>query len=93
MAANVTLDAGGQIGKKWTIVFTADGDTTVALPHGFNGPPDHVEITYTSPQAINPGCVTLGVVDNQNVNINKLPAAGSAGASVIVIAYIPNATM
>ncbi len=90
MAVTVTLLPGGGKAKRWQVVFGANGDTTVALPHGMNGAPDHVEILYTDPKALVPGAVSRGTVDTTNVNINKLPAVGSAGATVEVVAWLPH---
>lgn len=90
MAVTVTPLQGGNRAKRWQVVFGADGDTTVQLEHGMNGAPDHVELLYTTPQAISPGTVTRGVVDTQYININKANAVGSANATVEVIAWLPH---
>ena len=93
MAVTATPLPGGNKAKRWEVVFALDGDTTIELEHGMNGKPDHVEILYTTPVAIVPGAVTRGVVDDEIITINKLPAVGSAGATVEVIAYLPNGSL
>lgn len=93
MAVTVTPMAGGNKAKKWQVVFGADGDTTVNLDHGMNGAPDHVELLYTTPTAIVPGAVTRGPVTTTQITINKLNAVGSAGATVEVIAWLPNGSL
>jgi len=93
MAVTVTPLPGGNKAKRWQVVFALDGDTTVDLEHGMNGAPDHVEILYTTPAAIVPGAVTRGTVNEDTITINKLAAVGSAGATVEVIAYLPNGSL
>jgi hypothetical protein len=90
MAVTVNPLPGGNKAKRWEVIFGADGDTTVDLDHGMNGAPDHVEILYTTPEAIVPGAVTRGTVDADKITINKLNAVGSAGATVEVVAWLPN---
>ena len=92
MAVTATLVPGGRRAKVWTVTFGADGDTTIAIPHGFNGTPDHVEFFPLTPEAY-VGQITQGLTDATNVTLNKVAALGSGGASVRLYAYIPNSSL
>jgi len=93
MAVTITQLPGGKKAARWQVQFSADGDTTATISHGMNGAPDHVEILYTTPQAISPGTVTRGAVTTSTITISKANAGGSAGATVEVIAYLPNGSL
>ena len=93
MAVTVAIQSGGSKAKRWLVTFGLDADTTVTIPHGFNGVPDHVEFFATNPLAIIPGAVSRGTVDGTNVVLNKLPAVGSGGAQVELFVYIPRSSL
>ena len=93
MAVTFPTLPGGSRAKKWLVTFGLDADVTVTIPHGFNGTPDHVEFFATNALAVIPGAVSRGAVDAVNIVLNKLPAVGSAGAQVELIAYIPHSSL
>jgi hypothetical protein len=93
MAVTVAIEPGGPKAKRWLVTFGLDADTTVTIPHGFNGIPDHVEFYALNALAVVPGAVSRGTVDGDNIVMNKLPAVGSGGAQVELIAYIPNSSL
>lgn len=92
MAAIATLVSGGQKAKRWVITWALDGDTSIVIDHGFNGTPDHINILPLNAEAYT-GRVFRGAVTDTQLTITKAPDAGSAGASVEVIAFIPHSTL
>lgn len=92
MAVTANLVSGGQKAKRWVITWTLDGDTSITIDHGFNGAPDHINILPLNPQAYT-GRVFRGAVTNTQLTITKTTDAGSAGAEVEVIAFIPHSTL
>lgn len=83
---------GGQKAKRWLVTFSLDADLGGAIPHGFNGPSDNFYLTPVTPQAYT-GQVVVASVDATNINLGKTNAVGSAGAQVILTAYVPNCSL
>jgi hypothetical protein len=92
MAVTVTPLAGGHRAKRWTVTFALDADITTTIQHGFGEVPDHVEILPLNAQAYT-GSVSRGTLTSTSIVINKTAAAGSGGASVELIVYIPRSSL
>lgn len=92
MAVTVTAASPqGAYTKVWTVIATADADTTATIPHGFGSAPFDVSIDpllaqfYTS-------VWTITTIDATNIVLTKGTGAGSgnAGAQVRVTARVPH---
>ncbi len=93
MAATYVGKSGGVRAKRWLVTFSADSDTTLTIPHGFNGVPDNVYLIPTTPQCYVGQICRSPAPDATNVYLAKTNAVGSGGSIVEVIAYIPNSSL
>lgn len=92
MAITATLQPSQERAKRWTVTFTLDADTAIAIPHGFNGPPDNAYLVPLNAEAYI-GQIVRTSIDATNVTITKSAALGSGGASVELIAYKPHSSL
>lgn len=78
--------------KRWTVTWSADGDTVATIPHGMVGVPDNVYFVPLTPQAY-VGRIVRTSVDGTNIVLTKTTDVGSGGASVELIAYKPYSSL
>jgi len=93
MAVTYAIQKGGTKAKRWIVTWALDSDTTITIPHGFNGIPDNVYIIPLTPQAYTGQVCKTPLPDVNNIYLAKTTAATSGGAQVEVIAYIPNSSL
>ncbi len=92
MAVTITQESGGGRAARWIVTFGADSDTLATIPHGFNGVPDDVYFTPLNTETYVGQVARTPAPDAQNIYLTKNTVAGSGGASVELVGYVPHSS-